>query len=63
MCCCFEALCVVCSDIERFQKDAMETNRKEFTYWLLIDIMGYLDISPIRVSKLEVREHNPILLG
>ena len=32
----------------------METHRKEFTYWLLVDILGYLDISPIRVSGLEV---------
>ena len=39
------------------QKAKMETNKKEFKYWLLVDIIGYLDILPSRVANLEVRHH------
>lgn len=36
------------------QAKLIEANRIEFKYWLLVNIIGYLDISPIRITGLEV---------
>lgn len=36
------------------QKALIENNQEEFHYWLLMDILGYLDVLPTRISGLQV---------
>jgi len=36
------------------QSEAIEFHRKEFRYWLFLSITGYIGISPIRISGLDV---------
>ncbi|KAF6017566.1 hypothetical protein EB796_024127 [Bugula neritina] len=40
--------------IEGDQAERIETHREEFHYWLLISVIGYLGISPIRVNNINI---------